>query len=98
MTQQRKIRPSRAARARLKTRTPNLPQSYPIPDREVAPAPPREQAHGPAAGPVPFARVTPRQTPGVIQDYSYVRTDLVRIGTVSAVLLGLMLSLALVLR
>ncbi|MBI4497156.1 MAG: hypothetical protein HY689_04560 [Chloroflexi bacterium] len=90
MSQQHKIRPSRAERARQKTRVPNLPTARPPLERHFEPAP---ASVAPAVAPV---RSAPR--PGEIQDYSYVGRDLVRIAVISGILLVLMVALAFVIR
>lgn len=98
MTQQRRTRPTRADRARQKTRIPNIPLERGPVEREFAPNPPSEQAPPWAAGPVSFARTSHRAAPAVVQDYAYVRADLTRISVVSAGLLALLIVLALILR
>ena len=98
MTQQRKTRPTRAARARQKTRTPNIPQEGAAGGRDVTPLPAREPAPTGAPAPVAFSRTTHRPAPVAVQDYSYVRRDLVRIAKVSSILLALMAVLAFMLR
>lgn len=100
MNQQRKIRPTRAERARQKTRVPNLPASgEPTVQRSYEPVPPRAPDATPVFGSVPVpVRPAPRAIPGMILDYSYVRTDLVRIAVIFSVLLVLMIGLAFVIR
>lgn len=99
---QRKMRPTRAERARQKTRVPNLPQDGPPLERHWEPVEPRrrhtpEPALAQAAAPAtaPYVRA-PRQQPGTITDYAYVKTDLIRIGVITFVLAAGMVGLALI--
>jgi hypothetical protein len=105
MTQQyKKVRPSRAERARLKTRTPNIPE-FTGPDDWDRPeqAPARAAApagHFAAPGPRPvpaasaFARSARSTALEVTQDYSYLKNDLIRITWTSALLLVVMVAFA----
>lgn len=112
MTQQyKKIRPTRAARAREKTRTPNIPE-FTGPDdwdRPAAPAAPAERpapafgagANALASGPRPaaataFARAARNTSLEITQDYTYLRDDLIRITWTSTVLVVGMIALAFV--
>ena len=101
--QQPKTRPSRAARARLKTRTPNIPE-FTGPEYYDRPAPLPSAAVPAGAGAaalstfrVPtsaFSRAARSTVGDVSQDYGYLRADLWRIFYTSTLLLVLMLGYA----
>jgi hypothetical protein len=100
--QYKKVRPTRAARARMKSRTPNIPE-FTGPDDWDRPAAPPVETPAPAgtptaAGPRPaasaFVRAARSTAMEVTQDYSYLKKDLVRIAWTSITLLTLMLAYA----
>lgn len=111
MTQQyKKIRPTRAARARQKSRTPNIPE-FTGPDDWDAPAPQAERPAAPSFGAAAtaaaggarpaasaFARAARNNSLEITQDYSYLRADLIRITWTTTILLLAMIALALVFR
>ena len=110
MTQQyKKIRPSRAARAREKSRTPNIPEFTGPDDWERTGSqgePPARVGFGaganvaagerPAAS--PFARAARNNSMEITHDYSYLSTDLMRLTWTTLVLLAGMIALALIYR
>lgn len=111
MTQQyKKVRPSRAARARDKTRTPNIPEFIGPDDWDRAEAPVEQPARvgfgaGATAAPAgqrpatsTFARAARNNSMEITQDYSYLRADLIRLTWTTIVLLVGMIALAFIYR